>query len=158
LRFSLYFFLRITTSAKGDSVTLHHILQNSRLYQEKPLASLEFPIGYAMTLEALLLSYPKYVAVRQLPPPDAEDDEADGEAEVDPAAAEADLIELVETLFEEGLIEITNDPSIIPEELRKGDEDSDEGEEEDDEEEEGEDGEEMEDGEEEEGEDEEEQE
>ena len=143
-------------------MTLHHILQNSRLYQEKPLASLEFPIGYAMTLEALLLSYPKYVAVRQLPPPDAEDDEADGE--VDPAAAEADLIELVETLFEEGLIEITNDPSIIPEELRKGDEDSDdgEGEEEDDEEEEeeeGEDGEEMmEDGEEEEGEDEEEQE
>jgi len=105
-------------------------MQNSRLYQEKPLAALEFPIGYAMTLETLLLSYPKYVTLAQLPPPNADEEEEGEDAEVDPAAAEADLIELVETLFEEEIGEITNDPASVPEELRKGDGEDDEEEEE----------------------------
>ena len=115
---------RLTSSAKGDSISVHHILSNSRLYQENPLASLEFPVGYAPTIEAILRAYPKYVTLGSLPPPEPE--EEDGEGEVSASAAEADLIELVESLFEEGLLEVTNDAASIEPDMIKTGETSDE--------------------------------
>lgn len=113
---------RLTASAKGDSISVHHILSNSRLYQEHPLASLEFPVGYAPSIEAILRAYPKYVRIGSLPPPEPEEGDAEAEAEPSAAAAEADLIELVESMFEEGLLEITNDASSIePDMIKTGD-------------------------------------
>ena len=47
----------------------------------------------------------------------ADDDEFDADA------AEEDLIELIEQLFDEGLLEVTNESKSIPNELVKGDED-----------------------------------
>lgn len=105
---------RITTSVKGDLVTLHHTMANSRLYKDQPLAAIDFPIGYAATLEAILTAYPKYIQLSQLPAPVIEGDEESSDEQ-----ALQDCVELVEQMFEEGILEVTNDAKGVPEALRK---------------------------------------
>jgi hypothetical protein len=134
---------RLTTSPKGDSLLLHHILANSRLYQGAPLAFLEFPLGYAGALETLLSSYPRFVSLSQLPLPEPDDEDEDGEGEIDEAAAKQDLFELVQALLDEGLLDVMSNVQSVPEQLRKHDDEEEE--EEEDEQEEEEEGEEEED-------------
>jgi hypothetical protein len=142
---------RLTTSPKGDSLLLHHILANSRLYKGAPLAFLEFPLGYAGALETLLSSYPRFVSLAQLPLPEPDDEDEDGEGEIDEAAAKQDLFELVQALLDEGLLDVMSNMQSVPEPLRKHDDEEEEDEHEQEEEEEGEEDEEdqhdMEDGE-----------
>jgi lysine-specific demethylase/histidyl-hydroxylase NO66 len=117
---------RITTSVKGDVVTLHHTMSNSRLYKDSPLASIDFPIGYAETLEQVIKAYPKYVQLGKLPPPVIE-----GDDESTPEQSLQDITELVEQMFEEGILEVTN--GAVPTEMMKTEESEEEEEEEDEE-------------------------
>jgi len=121
---------RLTTASNGSSLNLYHILQNSRLYKSHEIGSLEVPVGYAATIEQLIRNYPRYTQVQQLPLPEPDEEEDEEEQSFDEAAQSADRLELIETLFDEGLIELTNSTEHIPQQLRKGENDAEDDEEE----------------------------
>jgi lysine-specific demethylase/histidyl-hydroxylase NO66 len=104
---------RISSDSAAESETaeytvhLHHILHNHRQYKASPLSVIDIDVALAPAVEAILANYPHYLQVKQLPRPQVEEEEG---PEAEENAAES-LIDLVEALFEAGLIEITNDQS-----------------------------------------------
>lgn len=52
---------------EGEVVHVYHTLQNSRVYHETELDSLEFGLEAGPIIESILQSYPDYIAVKGLP-------------------------------------------------------------------------------------------
>lgn len=91
--------VRLNTST--DSIKLHHISGNGRLFRSMPLQSLELDPALAPPIRALLDSYPSYVRVGDLPPPDLPED-VEGDEEAD----NEDLVNLVRELLDSQLIQV----------------------------------------------------
>ena len=113
----------------GEAV-VYHTMENARSHHGAAMANVGFPLDDAPAIERLLLAYPDYVEVRDLPHPPTDDLEL--------------KVQIATALFREGFLVIVNDDE---EELRgKGEEGMEEEEEEEEDDEEGE-GEEEEEGE-----------
>ena len=122
--------LRLTWEAEDGGPRLHHLCDNSRVYQGEPLSFIDLHPAHAPAVQALTQAYPQWLRVDELPyvAPEVEDedgvlgekeektaasDEREGdEEEEDAEAAEVRLAEmqhLCQVLCESGLLETVND-------------------------------------------------
>jgi len=52
---------------EGEVITVYHTLENSRVYHEKDLDSVEFGLEAGPVVESILRSFPDYIKVKDLP-------------------------------------------------------------------------------------------
>jgi len=78
--------------SEGEGVTIYHNLENTRLIGDAELQSIEVECEYAPSVEALLMAYPNFIKVDDLPLENVQD-----------------KVDLASTMYEKGLL-ITNGP------------------------------------------------
>lgn len=93
-------------------IQLYHILNNNIEHNNEQLECLEFSNNLTSALELILLSNPLYISVKSLPLP-IEYDDNNQPIETDDNEDNQYRIQLVCTLFENGLIEIHKNTSIV---------------------------------------------
>lgn len=77
----------VRLAIEGGKAVVYHSMENSRQHHEMPLSPLEYELDDAPSIEMILINYPDFVRVGDLPHDDDED-----------------KVELVKSLFAEGIL------------------------------------------------------
>jgi hypothetical protein len=128
-----------TVPGQSTSARVYHNLANKRKSQAEPVSFVEFPIAYASSLERVLDAYPHWISIGSLHVPldddVADDDDEDNEDDDDEKESKAPskpknnnksnltaeqretlreerAIEMITLLFNDGVLELSNDKSL----------------------------------------------